>query len=108
MTHLTLTSLILNNLTTKLCLIVVLSIVMTSYGHALPVEIPAIAAMGNKIMPYLTWLIPIGGGSIVCVNGWRCLNNGQPKAGMYALAGAGVIGLGFTGIFGEGAATLLI
>ncbi len=108
MTHFYQTPSILNNLATKTCLIAVLSILMTSYGHALPVDIPAITAMGNKIMPYLTWLIPIGGGSIVCVNGWRCLNNGQPKAGMYALAGAGVIGLGFTGIFGENAATLLI
>ena len=81
---------------------------MIHYAHAVPDAIPALQTVGNKIIPYLKWIVPLAGGSIMSVNSWRCFNHGQPKAGLYAIGGAGITCLGFTGLFGADAATLMI
>ena len=86
----------------------VMTVMMTCSSHAVPNAIPALQTIGNLIIPYLQWLVPLAGGCIMSINGWRCFNNGQPKAGVYAIGGAGITCLGFTGLFGENAATLII
>ncbi len=92
---------------TKAFVVVCLSLLLTTYANAVPVAVPAIAAIANNITPYLVWLFALGGGAIASINGWR-LFNGQPKAGVYALGGMVTAGLGFNGIFGTEATTLLI
>lgn len=81
---------------------------MIHHAHAVPDTIPALQTVGNRIIPYLQWLVPLAGGSIMSINAWRCFNHGQPKAGVYAIGGAGITCLGFTGLFGANAATLPI
>ena len=91
----------------KAFFIVFISLVITTRAHAIPSEIAAIKAIADKIIPYLVWLFALGGGAVASINGWR-LFNGQPKAGVYALGGMVTSGLGFNGIFGDTATTLLI
>lgn len=91
----------------KVFSIVCISFFLTTHADAIPVEIAAVKAIGDKIIPYIVWLFALGGGAIASINGWR-LFNGQPKAGVYALGGMVTSGLGFNGIFGEAATTLLI
>lgn len=91
----------------KASCIITLGVLMISNGHAVPTEIAALKSIGDKVIPYLTWMIALGGGAIASVNAWR-LFNGQPKASVGALGGMLVSGIGFNGIFGADAATLLI
>jgi len=83
------------------------TVLMSTYAHAIPENVAAIKAIADKIVPYIVWLFALGGGAIASINGWR-LFNGQPKAGAYALGGMVTAGLGFNGIFGDQATTLLI
>jgi hypothetical protein len=96
-----------HTLSNRALLFLVFSLMTMTHAFALPAEITAIKSIADKIYPYLVWLFALGGGTIASVNGWR-LFNGQPKAGVYALGGMVVSGLGFNGIFGDMAATLLI
>jgi len=80
---------------------------LTNEAAAIPAGVDAVKAIGDKIMPYVTWATAIGGASIAMINGWRVFN-GQPKAGVYALGGSVVAGLGFDSIFGAEVATLLL
>lgn len=80
---------------------------LTPYAHGVPEGVAAVHAIGNAIMPYVKWLTAIGGSAIALINGWRVFN-GQPKAGIYALGGGVVAGLGFDAMFGADVATLLI
>ena len=84
-----------------------MSFMTITCADAIPTQVAAIKTIADQILPYLVWLFALGGGTIASVNGWR-LFNGQPKAGVYALGGMVVSGLGFNGIFGDMAATLLI
>lgn len=93
---------------TKLSFFLLITVAMTCSSHAVPNAIPALQTIGNLIIPYLQWLVPLAGGCIMSINGWRCFNNGQPKAGVYAIGGAGITCLGFTGLFGADSATLII
>jgi len=97
----------LHNLLIKSVFIVTLTFLLTNYADAVPTEVAAIKAIADRIIPYIVWLFALGGGAVASVNGWR-LFNGQPKAGVYALGGMVTSGLGFNGIFGEAATTLLI
>lgn len=83
------------------------SLMTMTCADAIPTEVAAIKSIADNIMPYLIWLFALGGGAIASINGWR-LFNGQPKAGVYALGGMVTSGLGFNGIFGDTATTLLI
>ena len=96
-----------NNSYLKIFSLFVISLVITTSADAIPTEVQAIKSIADKIIPYLIWLFALGGGAIASVNGWR-LFNGQPKAGVYALGGMVTSGLGFNGIFGDTATTLLI
>ena len=80
---------------------------MTPSAEAVPTGIPGVKAFGDQLMPYFIWLFALGGAAVASINGWR-LFNGQPKAGIYALGGMVTAGLGFNGILGETATTLLI
>ena len=91
----------------RFSLILGFSLLTMTCADAVPTQVAAIKTIADQILPYLVWLFALGGGTIASVNGWR-LFNGQPKAGVYALGGMVVSGLGFNGIFGDMAATLLI
>ena len=91
----------------KAFFILFISLVVTPSAEAIPTEVAAIKSIADNIMPYLIWLFALGGGAIASINGWR-LFSGQPKAGVYALGGMVTSGLGFNGIFGDAATTLLI
>jgi hypothetical protein len=97
----------LHNLLIKSAFLFALTFLLTTYADAVPDQVAAIKAIADKIVPYVVWLFALGGGAIASVNGWR-LFNGQPKAGVYALGGMVTSGLGFNGIFGTTATTLLI
>ena len=81
---------------------------MMSCAHAVPAGIPAAKSFLEIILPYAQWLVPIAGGTLTSVNLWRCFDKGSTKAAGYAAGGAGITCLGFTGLFGAEAATLLI
>lgn len=91
----------------KAFFVLFISLVITTCADAIPTEVEAIKTIAEKIVPYIVWLFALGGGAIASINGWR-LFNGQPKAGVYALGGMVTSGLGFNGIFGDAATTLLI
>ena len=91
----------------KLSLFVGFSLITMTCADAIPTEVAAIKAIADNIVPYIVWLFALGGGAVASINGWR-LFNGQPKAGVYALGGMVTSGLGFNGIFGDTATTLLI
>lgn len=91
----------------KVFSIIGLSLVMTCYADAVPIDIPAIKTLGDKVMPYVIWIFSL------CCAGYSAVNSvnlvkGQPKAALYALGGAVGAGVGFTELFGEHVTTLLI
>ena len=96
-----------HTLSNRALLFIGFSLLTMTCADAIPTEVQAIKSIADKIIPYLVWLFALGGGAIASINGWR-LFNGQPKAGVYALGGMVTSGLGFNGIFGDTATTLLI
>ncbi len=88
--------------------VVMFGFFMMSCAHAVPAGIPAAKSFIEIILPYAKWLVPIAGGTLTSVNLWRCFDKGSVKAAGYAAGGASITCLGFTGLFGAQAATLLI
>jgi hypothetical protein len=96
-----------NRLLLKSISLLVMTYLLTDQAAAVPDNVKILHNIGSQIMPYLQWMVTLGGGLIGSINCWR-LFNGQPKAGIYALGGLMVSGFGLEGLFGKGIATLMI
>lgn len=90
-----------------ICFFVAFIFVTATLSVAVPDKVAAFKTIGDQIVPYLTWSFAMGGGAAFSYNAWRVFQ-GQPKAAIYAAGGLVLSGLGFDGIFGADAATLLI
>lgn len=91
----------------NICFFIAFVFASTTMSVAVPGTIAAVKTIGDQIVPYITWAIAMGGGAAFSYNAWRVFQ-GQPKAALYAMGGLVVSGIGFEGIFGADASTLLI
>lgn len=91
----------------NICFFVAFIFITATMSAAVPDKVAAFKTIGDQIVPYLTWSFAMGGGAAFSYNAWRVFQ-GQPKAAIYAAGGLVLSGLGFDGIFGADAATLLI
>lgn len=88
-------------------LFLLFALVLMSSAHAVPTGIEALKTGGDRIMPYVVWIFTLGCAAIASLGGWM-LGHGQPKGLVPMTLGGCGAGLGFLGLFGENAATLLI
>lgn len=89
------------------CFFIIIVFASATMSVAVPDKVAAFKTIGDQIIPYVTWGFAMGGGAAFSYNAWRVFQ-GQPKAAIYAMGGLVLSGLGFDGIFGTNASTLMI